>query len=55
MADTKKSIILNGRLINKHDTAENWDKAENFYPRLGEIIVYDPDATHPHPRCKIGI
>ena len=32
---------LNTRVVNKHDISTNWDKAENFIPLKGEIIVYD--------------
>jgi len=39
-----KTIIL------KHDSAENWKKAINFIPKLGEIIIYD-DMD---PPFKIG-
>ena len=27
--------------ILKRDTSENWQKAKNFIPKEGEIIVYD--------------
>lgn len=30
-----------GRIIQKHDTKANWDKATNFIPLKGEIIIYD--------------
>ena len=30
-----------GRIIQKHDTKANWDKATNFIPLKGEIILYD--------------
>ena len=46
--------ILNARTQQKHDIEANWDKATNFIPKAGEIIVYDEDAAHPHPRMKIG-
>lgn len=42
------------RIQHKHDTAENWAKATTFSPLNGEIIIYDPDATHSYPRVKIG-
>lgn len=45
---------INTRVIQKHDSAENWAKATNFIPKNGEIIVYDVDATHNKPRIKIG-
>lgn len=32
---------LNARIITKHDLEENWNKAESFIPKLGEIIIYD--------------
>lgn len=27
--------------IIKLDTSENWNKAKNFIPKLGEIIIYE--------------
>jgi hypothetical protein len=42
------------RIQNKHDTAENWEKATNFIPLAGELIIYDSDAEHEKPRVKIG-
>lgn len=33
--------IFQGRLVQKHDTKANWEKATNFIPLKGEIIVYD--------------
>ena len=30
-----------GRIVQKHDTQANWEKATNFIPLKGEIIVYD--------------
>ena len=35
------SKILQTRVQNKHDTTANWEKATNFIPLAGEIIVYD--------------
>ena len=49
-----KPKILQTRVQNKHDIAENWEKATGFRPLAGEIIIYDPDATHSLPRVKIG-
>lgn len=45
---------FNGRIVNKHDTAENWAKATSFIPKQGEIIVYDADANYDYERFKIG-
>lgn len=42
------------RIIHKHDTEENWNKATNFIPKQGEIIVYDIDSSHSHERIKVG-
>ena len=49
------TVVIKGRIINKHDTEENWNKATNFAPLLGETIIYDPDETHSRPRRKVGI
>lgn len=43
-----------GRLVQKHDTQANWEKATGFIPMAGEIIIYDIDATHTHERVKVG-
>lgn len=32
---------LNTRIINKNDIKENWDKATNFVPKKGEVILYN--------------
>lgn len=50
MAENKK---FDARIQLKHDTKENWDKAVNFIPKAGEIIVYEADTTNPQ-RIKIG-
>lgn len=46
--------ILKGRLVQKHDTAENWSKATSFVPKQGEVIIYDKDSTHSYERVKVG-
>ena len=45
---------LNARIIHKHDTEANWNKATNFIPKQGELIVYDIDNTHSYERFKVG-
>ena len=50
MSDKKSKT----RIIHKHDTEENWNKAINFIPKHGEIIIYDSDDVHPTSRLKIG-
>ena len=46
--------ILNGRIVLKHDTEAHWNLADNFYPKKGEVIIYDIDDTHNYERFKIG-
>lgn len=45
---------LDGRIVMKHDTAANWEKATSFIPKIGEIIIYDIDDENSFPRVKIG-
>jgi hypothetical protein len=49
---SEKNIL--SRIINKHDTETNWNKAINFIPKAGEIIVYDRDENYNYERIKIG-
>jgi hypothetical protein len=49
---TEKNI--SSRIINKHDIEVNWNKAINFIPKAGEIIIYDKDETYNYERFKIG-
>lgn len=49
---TEKTLKTRIRL--KHDTQANWEKATNFRPLDGELIIYDPDDTHESPRFKVG-
>lgn len=46
--------IFNTRIIHKHDIEENWNKAVNFIPKQGELIIYDIDENYEYPRIKIG-
>ena len=43
----------NTRIQLKHDTETNWNKAVNFIPKAGEMIIYDADGTN-SVRIKIG-
>lgn len=49
---------VNARVLNKHDTRTNWDKATGFIPKAGEIIIYDKDLEHGddsgYPKFKVG-
>lgn len=51
------SNIVNGRILNKRDTCENWDHAIGFIPLNGEVIIYtdyqDVDGQYV-PGIKIG-
>ena len=51
MSNTKQ---INSRLQQKHDIEANWNKAVNFIPLLGELILYDPDETCSCTRFKVG-
>ena len=46
------------RIQIKHDIAANWEKAKNFIPLPGEIIIYDGIIENniyiEQPRLKIG-
>ena len=45
---------IKSRIVHKHDVELNWNKATNFIPKQGEIIVYDIDNNHSYERIKIG-
>lgn len=49
-----KEKQIKSRIINKHDVEANWDKAVNFIPEKGEIIVYDIDSNYSYERFKLG-
>ena len=47
------------RIQLKNDTEENWNKATNFIPKRGELIIYNAetgnvDEARRFPRFKIG-
>ena len=46
--------IFNTRIVHKHDIEANWNKAMNFIPKQGELIVYDIDENYNYERFKIG-
>lgn len=46
--------MFNTRIVHKHDIESNWNKAVNFIPKNGEIIVYDADENYSYPRIKVG-
>lgn len=45
---------LNTRITHKYDTLENWQKATNFVPLQGELIIVAGDNEHSEPRIKVG-
>lgn len=46
--------FINSRIIHKHDLEVNWNKAINFIPLKGELIIYDADENFNYPRIKYG-
>ena len=46
--------VIKTRVIHKHDIEAKWNEKEYFFPKQGEIIVYDIDEEHPYERMKIG-
>ena len=45
---------VKARIQLKSDTEENWNKAINFVPLKGELIIYLTDDAHPFSRLKVG-
>jgi len=48
------SNTIKTRIQLKNDTETNWNKAANFIPKQGEVIIYSTDDSHPFSRIKIG-
>ena len=46
--------VIKTRIQLKNDTEANWNKAVNFIPKQGEIIIYSADDSHPYSRLKVG-
>mgnify|MGYP006932857855 CR=1 FL=1 len=44
---------MKARITLLHKTEAAWNKI-SFQPKLGEIIVYDPDENYNYARLKIG-
>ena len=51
MANEKQ---LNVRIQHKHDIETNWQKATNFIPKAGELVIYDADENFEFARAKVG-
>lgn len=45
---------IKSRIVHKHDSETNWNRATNFVPKQGELIIYDIDTNHSYARVKIG-
>lgn len=37
---------INARIVHKHDLEKNWNNASNFFPRAGELIIYDREFSN---------
>lgn len=53
------SKVVNTRIQLKNDTEDSWNKAVNFVPKQGELIIYnaEPNSTDEarlFPRFKVG-
>lgn len=46
--------VIKTRIQLKNDIETNWNKAINFIPKPGEIIIYSADDSHPFSRLKVG-
>ena len=42
------------RILLKNDSTENWNKATNFIPLLGEVIIYNDAGEDGEARIKMG-
>ena len=47
-------LNIPSRIQHKHDIESNWNKAINFIPKDGELIIYDADDIYTYPRIKVG-
>ena len=45
---------IKSRIQLKNDTEANWNKATNFIPKPGELIIYSTDNTYSFCRLKVG-
>ena len=45
---------IDTRIQHKYDIEANWNKAVNFIPKVGEIIIYGIDENYNYSRFKIG-
>ena len=45
---------IKARIVSRHDSEANWNKATGFIPKSGEVIIYSPDSTYAYSRIKVG-
>ena len=47
---------MNARISQLHKTESEWTSTahKGFMPKAGELVIYDPDASHPYARLKVG-
>lgn len=48
------SNTIKTRIQLKNDTEANWNQAQNFIPKAGEVIIYSGDNSRPFSRLKVG-
>ena len=44
---------IKGKVAHKHETEADWELS-SYVPEAGEIVIYDKDSNHDHPRIKVG-
>jgi hypothetical protein len=45
---------MKARISQLHKTELEWQEYVQLVPEPGELIVYDPDESHPYARVKLG-
>ena len=45
---------MNARISQLHATEAEWSKFNQWIPKAGELVVYDPDEVCSYTRLKIG-
>ena len=45
---------MKARISQLHMTEADWARYSSLIPEAGELLVYDPDSTHPYARIKVG-
>lgn len=45
---------MKARISQLHMTESEWLKYSSLIPEPGELVIYDPDSSHPYARIKVG-